>query len=126
MLINCKSIVGECNLLTKERSLSLGALIQREKRLGGAVRSARLQRQRHVVYPDIAAETKGRQRLETRCAGYECNQRQSDHYCPHIRLFRRDGDSFVGSGGLVYVSTNAIILCVCVCVWDIREKHSHK
>lgn len=108
-----KRIAGECNLLTKERSLSTGALVQREKWLGGAVRSACLQRQRYVVRPDIAAETKEWQRLETRCAGYECDQRQSDHHCPHIRLFRRDGNSYVGSGGLVSVSTNAIIVCVC-------------
>lgn len=85
-----------CNLLTKECSLLLGALVQREKWLGGAVRSACLRRQRYVVYPDIAAETKGRQRLETRCAGYKCNQRQSDHHRVHVWLLRRDRDSHVG------------------------------
>lgn len=94
----------------KKCTLSPGAHVQREKWLGGAVRSACLQRQRHVVRPDIAAETKGWQRLATRCVGYECNRRQSDHHRPHIRLFRRDGDSYVGSGGLVSVSTEAIIV----------------
>lgn len=107
-----KCIVGECNLLTKECLLSLGALVQREKWLGGAVRSACLRWQRHVVYPDIAAETKGWQRLETRCAGYECDQRQSDHHRTHIWLLCRDGDSNVGQGGLVFVSTKAIIVYV--------------
>lgn len=96
-----------------------GALVQGEKWLGRAVRGAYVQQGRYVLPPDITPETEGPGQLATHCARYECNRRQFYHHRPHIRPFRRDGDSIVGSGGLVLVSTDATyIIQIVRCVAD--------